>query len=80
MIIGMDSIAAVVTTLSAVNSAIASVKNARDMAKDSQDANLKNAVSEALDAVLDLKNPRYGTGRREPPVTRQVEAESKHLV
>ena len=54
----MDSIipAAVVSTLSAVNSAIASVKNARDIAKQSQNADVKNAVLEVYDAVIDLKD------------------------
>ena len=55
---GMDSIipAAVVTTLSAVNAAIASAKNARDIAKQSESADVKNAVIEVYDAVLELKN------------------------
>lgn len=47
---------ALVSAASVVNGAIASVKNARDIAKQSSDSVLKEAVSEAYDAVLDLKD------------------------
>jgi hypothetical protein len=58
MIVGMDSIipTALVSAVSVVNGAIASVRNARDIAKQSSDSALKDAVSEAYDAVLDLKD------------------------
>jgi hypothetical protein len=57
--VGMDpnSIipAAVVSTVSLVNNAISSVKNAKELIKDSQDGKLHSAVSEALADVLELR-------------------------
>jgi hypothetical protein len=46
---------AIATTLSVINSAVSSLKNAKDMAKDSTDTSLKAIISESYDAVLDLK-------------------------
>ncbi len=60
MMSGMDTNsiipAAVVSAVSVVNGAIASVRNARDIAKQSSDSALKEAVSKAYDAVQDLKD------------------------
>jgi len=71
----MDSIipTAIVTTVSAVNAAIASVKNAREMAKQSQDTDLKNLISDAYDAVLDLKDKVLELGEENRSLKERLE-------
>ena len=44
-----------VTVVQVVSSTIATLKNARDLAKDSKDRELKDVIGDAFDSLLDLK-------------------------
>jgi len=43
------------TVVQVVSSTIATLKNARDLAKDSKDNELKGVIGDAFDSLLDLK-------------------------
>jgi hypothetical protein len=45
----------VVSTMSLISSAISSVKNAKDLAKQSSDTDLKDRISDVYDAILGMK-------------------------
>lgn len=57
MIVGMDSIIppVVLSTASLLSNVLSSAKNAKELTKDSHDADLKNAVNEVLADVLELR-------------------------
>jgi hypothetical protein len=57
MIVRMDAILpTVVSTISLVNSLMGSAKNARDLALQSDNADVKDAVIGVYDAILEVKN------------------------
>jgi hypothetical protein len=47
--------AAGLTVVQVISSTIATLKNARDLAKDSKDRELKDVINAAFDSLLDLK-------------------------
>ena len=47
--------AAAATVVQTISSTLATLKNARDLAKDSKDHELKGVIGDAFDALLDLK-------------------------
>jgi hypothetical protein len=70
----MDTIIPVLTSaVGAASAAISSVKNARDIAKSSHDHELKAAISDAFDAVLDLKEKVHELTEQNRSLREQLE-------
>ena len=57
MIVCMDAILpTVISTMALVNSVIGSAKNARDLAIQSENSDVKDAIIGVYDAILEVKN------------------------
>lgn len=67
----------VVTAISTVSNALASVKTARELAKSTDSNELKKAVGDAFDAVLDLKAQVHELSEENRSLREQMQQRAK---